>query len=214
MGKRIDLTGQTINGIHVDSFAYVGAGKAKKAFWNCTCYCGNKFVVESLKLRSGHTKSCGCYKRKVTGDTHRRHGATSGGKKLRLYTIWRDMRKRCRNPKTCFHKNYVDRGIRVCDEWQTYEVFRDWALKNGYNDSLSIERIDVNGNYTPDNCKWIPIKEQALNKTTTHYLTYNGETKPMCVWSRELGISYGMLEGRINRSKWDTKKALETPPRR
>lgn len=214
MGKRIELTGQTINGIHVDSFAYVGGGKSKKAYWNCTCSCGNKFVAESLKLRTGHTRSCGCYRRKITGETHRTHGATSGGKKQRLYSIWRDMRKRCRNKNTTYHKDYVDRGIVVCDEWQKYETFRDWALENGYKDNLSIERINVNGNYEPNNCKWITISEQQLNKRNTHYITYEGITKPMCVWCRDVGLPYSVVENRINRLHWSVEDALKTPVRR
>lgn len=210
MGKRIDLTGQTINGVHVDSFAYAGGGKAKKAYWNCTCSCGNKFVVESLKLRSGHTKSCGCLRKKTTQKLRWKHGETSGGEKSRLYKIWVGIENRCACQSSIEYKNYGGRGIKRCDEWNDYPTFKRWALEHGYNDGLTIERIDVNGDYCPDNCCWIPLEEQALNKTNTHWITYNGVTKPLKAWCDELGYSVATISSRLKRG-WSPECALSVP---
>lgn len=212
MGKRIDLTGVTINGIYVESFAYTGSGKSKKAHWNCICHCGNRFIAESEHLRTGHTRSCGCYKREQLRDRVTKHGATANYKKDRLYTIWRDMRKRCRNPNTTSSKNYVDRGIKVCEMWDnSYLVFRDWALANGYNDTLTIERINNDGNYCPENCKWIPRSKQNQNKRNTRYIEYKGVNKPFVVWCDELGLSKSKIGNRIYTLGWPVNKAFETP---
>jgi hypothetical protein len=119
------------------------------------------------------------------------------------------MKKRCYSTKFREYKNYGGKGIIVCDEWKNnFEAFRNWALNNGYSDTLSIDRIDNNKNYEPDNCKWSNKIEQANNTTRNIKVTYNGETHTISEWSRISGIPYGTLYSRICRYKWDLEKAL------
>jgi hypothetical protein len=146
--KRIkDLTGKRFSKLTVLEFVGV---RYHEAQWLCECDCGNKTTVSGHALRRGTTKSCGCYKLEYVT----KHGM----KYTRLYEKWNHMLERCRNPKNPSYKRYGGRGISVCDEWkESFENFRDWALNNGYDDSLSIDRIDVNGNYCTENCKFFHI---------------------------------------------------------
>ena len=136
------------------------------------------------------------------------------GKHTRLYNTYYSMKERCYNPKRWNYKYYGARGIRVCDEWKNdYQIFKKWAYENGYNDNLSIDRINNDGNYEPNNCKWSTEKEQKNNTRRNHYLTYKGKTQSMALWADEYNIKYTTLRARINNYKWDIQKALETPVR-
>ena len=182
--------------------------KSGKAFWICKCDCGNKKIVSGDKLRSGKTKSCGCLQAELRKNGIRKtHGMT----KTRLYTEWCNMRSRCHNVN---NKNYGGRGISVCDEWEKFENFMLWAISNGYNDNLTIERIHVDGNYEPDNCKWITPKEQHLNRTDSHKITAFGETKTIKEWSDSTGIGYDTIERRVNAYNWSGEEAVTIPPHR
>lgn len=133
----------------------------KKPVWLCKCDCGNEIVVRGDHLREGATKSCGCLEKE-----NRDKGANykHGGRKSRLYSIWSGMLKRCNNPDCHAYENYGGRGISICNEWLNFPNFRDWALNNNYSDDLSIDRINVNGNYEPSNCRWATSKQQANNR--------------------------------------------------
>ena len=121
------------------------------------------------------------------------------------------MKKRCYNPNCKRYKDYGGRGITVCDEWlKGFDFFAAWAYANGYEEGLTIEREDVNGNYCPENCKWITRKEQAYNKRDSINVTYKGETKDLMVWCNELGLKYDTIHHRITHG-WDVKMAFETP---
>ena len=130
-----------------------------------------------------------------------------GGKGTRLYGIWKSIRERC-NTKTCrIYKNYGGRGISICKEWDDFKVFREWSLLNGYNDELTIDRIDVNGNYEPSNCRWATYKQQANNKRTNHNITYKGETKTLTEWADYTGIKVGTIWMRLKKG-WSVDRAL------
>lgn len=127
----------------------------------CECECGTIIMTSGDKLKSGNTKSCGCLRREVTGNRARKHGM----KNTRLNRIWRSMNYRCNNPNHKDHSVYYDRGITVCDEWKNdFKAFYDWAISNGYRDDLSIDRIDNDKGYSPDNCRWATAKEQRENQ--------------------------------------------------
>lgn len=140
----------------------------------------------------------------------------------RLNNIFNGMKHRCYNPKDKFYKDYGARGIIVCAEWNNRDrvstlhnatkgflAFKKWALENGYNDKLTIDRIDVNKDYSPDNCRWVSALAQANNTRSNHYLTYKGKTQSIADWCRELNLNYSTVRSRINRNKWSVEKALE-----
>lgn len=158
--------------------------------WLCHCDCGNEIVVCGKNLRSGHTKSCGCLRRAVSRDSHTKHGMEN----TRLYSIWESMKQRCTNPNTAHYKNYGGRGICVCDAWlYSFPLFAEWALSNGYDDTLTLDRIDVNGNYEPENCAWATWDEQCYNKRNTLYVTISGVDYTLKQLSDKTGIDRDRL---------------------
>ncbi len=137
-----------------------------------------------------------------------RHGMCN----TRIYHIWDNMKSRCYNKNKPKYKNYGARGVEVCKEWRNnFEAFYDWAINNGYNDTLSLNRIDNDGNYEPKNCAWSTATEQMNNTSFNHRVTYKGETHTIAEWSRYLGINYSTLSKRINKYKWSVERALITP---
>lgn len=132
----------------------------------------------------------------------------------KLYGIWLSMKDRCENPKATPYKYYGAKGVKVCDEWSEYENFKSWSLENGYKQGLSIDRIDVNGNYCPDNCRWVTRKEQMNNTTRNRIICFNGKTQTLMQWSEETGIKYATLYNRLGWMGWSVEKALTTPPQK
>lgn len=133
----------------------------KRTMWICKCDCGNEVSVDAYNLKSGHTQSCGCIHKEVTSRINKTHGLGN----TRLYRIWNHMKTRCYRKSYHAFQHYGGRGIRVCDEWlHNFQSFYDWAMSNGYEENLSIDRIDTNGNYSPDNCRWATMADQNKNK--------------------------------------------------
>lgn len=177
--------------------------------WMCKCECGKWVSVATHDLRSGNTKSCGC----LRDEKARANMTTHGESKTKLYAVWNTMMSRCYNPKTERYNRYGGRGITVCDEWlHNYQAFRDWANSNGYKEGLTIDRIDVDGNYCPDNCRWVSSLEQQNNTSRNRYITLDGETHTMAEWARKTGISVAAINSRL-KSGWGVKETLTTPVR-
>jgi hypothetical protein len=195
-----DLTGRKFGYLTVTK--RIGRNK-----WECVCKCGNTCVEPANRILSGHKTSCGC---KLHDKPYNYLGRD---KNKRLYIIWKSMRLRCNNPKSNHYDRYGGRGITICDEWSDYSVFERWALENGYNDKLTIDRIDFDGNYEPSNCRWITQKQQTNNTSVNVYLEYKGETKTRAEWAELYGIPYFTLRKRLERN-WDIEKALTTPVRK
>ena len=129
----------------------------------------------------------------------------------RIYNTWAHMKQRCYNHKNASFKHYGAKGIKVCEEWQKFVPFCDWAISNGYDDSLTLDRIDNNKDYSPENCRWVTIEVQNNNKSDTNLITYNGKTQSIAKWAKELNIKYTTLNKRILISKMPIEKAFTTP---
>lgn len=200
--NRINLIGQKFGRLTVISFHETESGDT---FFNCKCDCGKDVVVRGQDLKRGSTKSCGCLKKEFV-PSNKTHGMS----KTRLFKIWSGMRQRCNNKNNPKYKVYGGRGITVCDEWNDFSNFMNWSYKNGYNDTLTIDRIDPNGNYCPSNCRWSTLKEQANNTRSTVFLTYKGEKKPASEWSKITGIPQDTLTKR-KRNGWSDEECIKTP---
>ena len=211
MSKFIDLTGQTFGRLTVAQRVF---SSNKNTRWLCMCNCGVEITVSRVHLINGHTTSCGCYQKEAAAELAKRTKTTHGLSKTNLYRVWDSMRYRCLNPNCQAYKDYGLRGITVCNEWLKFEVFYDWAINNGYKKGLSIDRIEVNGNYEPGNCKWSTMKEQGNNRRTTRMIEINGTTKSMKQWAEQYGINYCTVQGRINELGMMPIEALTMPLRR
>lgn len=168
----------------------------------CRCDCGTVLITRINNLRSENTQSCGCVMR-------------DGRKKTRLSRtrigqIWRGMMHRCYNPKSPAYKNYGGRGIQVCDQWHALECFAKDITSLGYAANLTIERIDNNGDYSPDNCQWIPKALQSKNKRSNVIIEFRGRSMCIADWARHIGIPYRTLRARLRVRGWPVERALTT----
>lgn len=204
MSEPLDLVGQKIGRLTVIRNA--GRTAARKTRYECRCDCGETIVAIGSSLLSGHTKSCGCLKAEMAARINFKHGYRG----TRIYKIWANMKSRCSNPNTPAYGRYGGRGISLCEEWESFEHFYEWAVANGYSDDLTIDRIDNDGNYCPENCRWITQKEQCNNKRNNHLLTHNGETLTISEWAQKLNVNYFSLHDRITKLGWSAEKALTT----
>ena len=185
----IDLTNQRFGKLTV--IRLDGKDHRHECKWLCKCDCGNETVVYGSHLRKGNTVSCGC----VMRSAHKTHGES----KTRLYGIWQHMKSRCENPNVDHYYCYGGRGITYCDEWKDFEVFKEWAVSNGYEDGLTIDRIDVNGNYEPGNCRWESMTVQHKNTRKAIVLEHNGERHTLREWAKVLGIPKSTLQARYKK---------------
>ena len=181
--------------------------KPKKVFWLCRCDCGNPntFIVDGTSLRCGNTLSCGCIKKERCPKKH-------GESHTKLYYVWQTMRKRCENPNSGQYKRYGARGITVCNEWHNYEAFRDWAISHGYKSGLEIERIDNDGNYCPENCRWATHQEQCCNRSSNIWVEYNGNRLSVIECANTTGLSYETILSRV-KNGWTSEEIFSVPYR-
>ena len=198
MTTPLDLTGSV--------FGELTALEKDGKKWLCLCSCGKKKLVALTHLRSGATRSCG----HLIGDATRRrctkHGHKRRGHSTRTYSAWEAMRRRCNNRNQKSWANYGGRGITVCERWESYETFlRDMGE---CQEGMSLERLDVDKSYSPENCCWIPRRRQARNKTNTLRVEYKGQSKCLADWAEDLGILYGTLYNRLYRYGWTVERAF------
>jgi len=205
VGRFLNLTGQRFG--RLVALKQVGKNKQQNANWLCICDCGNTVTISQSNLHrasKGYNTSCGCLRR----ENSRKQLTTHGLSETRLYEIWCGMKKRCFSPTDQAYSNYGGRGITICDEWLVFERFYEWAMANGYQDHLTIERKDNNKGYSPGNCKWATMKEQANNTRRSHLITHNGQTMTVTAWAKSVGIKVNTLWARIKKG-WPVERALE-----
>lgn len=209
--KMHDLTGQQFGWLTVIELDHMKRIDGhNRPYWKCLCKCGAEKVVSANSLRSGSTRFCGCYRK---GANHQRF-YRGGADRARLYSIWRMAKRRCENPKCEFYHNYGARGIKVCDEWQGIEGFNrfyEWAISHGYDRGLTLDRIDNDKGYNPNNCQFATRKHQSNNKRNNIYLTFDGVTKTLMEWCEYYDVPYSRVRVRYNVMGWDIEDALFTP---
>ena len=199
MCKFIDITGQKYNKLTVVRLYEKKGGIAR---WLCKCDCGKETIVRGKNLKIGAVKSCGCLAHET------KPALTHGMSRSRIYSIYCGIKSRCKNKNDKAYRNYGERKISICKEWdEDFLCFYKWAIENGYNDNLTIERIDVDGNYEPKNCKWIKIKEQSYNKRNT--IKYKG--KCLSQICKEYNMPYNTVYRRITVGKMSIEEALAKP---
>lgn len=215
MGKILDFTGERYG--KLVAIRRAGANKHGVSMWLCRCDCGVEKIVSSMCFRAGKTKSCGCHRSDVLcagrAGLHAqslRHGKSN----TREHRIWQNILHRCLTPTAGGYERYGGRGVKVCDRWQGKSGFESFLADMGPAPSRShtVDRIDNDGNYEPENCRWATPKQQATNRRNNKPLEFRGEVKLMCEWCALLGIHKATLSGRLKRG-WSVEKALGTPSR-
>lgn len=198
MSKIKNETGNNYGRLHV--VEYYGKNKRKSALWRCICKCGKESIVEGTLLRSGHTKSCGCLQSEITSKNNVKYKTTHGKRNTRLYKIWTGMKDRCLNVNSNNFKNYGARNINICKEWKDdYIQFHNWSISNGYKEGLTIDRIDNDGDYEPNNCRWVSAEKQSRNKRDTIKIRYNNKEYCLAELSRVVEIPESTLRYRYHK---------------
>lgn len=201
MGKKIDLTGKKIGKLVVNKEAY---RKNKKIYWECLCDCGNVTYKRADQLYHGRTNSCGCLRKERALEAVKTHGLSQ----TRIYKIYYKILDRCNKESDPAYKDYGERGIK--NEFESFDHFYEWSMNNGYNEELTIDRIDNDGNYSPFNCRWTTNVEQQHNKRNTRWITFEGKTQSLAKWAEEYSIPSYTLTDRLNRG-WILEDALTLP---
>ncbi len=204
--KRIDITGKKFGRLFVIGFSHIS--KRRASYWYVKCDCGTKKITQGSHLKNGRTKSCGCLHRQITSKIMREIMFKHGMKETPIYRVWTDMKQRCLNPNRPKYKNYGGRGIKVCDRWLNFENFYKDMGEKPKNKSL--DRIENNGDYTPENCKWSTQKQQCNNRQDNVVLSYKGDIFSVAEWGEKLKMNSKKLYKRIYRG-WSVERTLETP---
>lgn len=209
MPKKIDMSGLVFGRLTVISQV---ENKGKDVSWLCQCQCGSTIAIRGHALRTGNTSSCGCLHKEQLIARNRKaqfkRNTTHGMSQTRTFRIWADMRKRCENEKTAHYHNYGGRGITVCERWARFENFlADMGEAPG---DKTLDRIDVNGDYEPSNCRWATIEQQARNKRTNRIIRFNGDAMCLADWAKSLNMDIGTLHTRLAEG-WTVEQALTIP---
>lgn len=202
------VVGETIN--RLTAIRRCGTSPRGAALWEFQCTCGNRCIKEGRLVRSGGAKSCGC----LVAEHAKKLNYTNGFGRTKLYSVYRAMIDRCNNYENKSFKDYGERGIKVTKEWlDDFMVFREWALRNGYKEGLSIDRIDAEKGYYPDNCRWATRDVQANNKRSNILINYKGKEQTLKQWCKELNLNYSTIHKRITKHNYSPIEALEKPIR-
>lgn len=205
MSRLLDFTGQRFG--RLTALERVYPERSGNAIWRCRCECSNITDVRSNKLRSGRTKSCGCLAADLYRERHTTHGKTSS----REYEAWCRMIQRCTNSNHSAYRNYGGRGIRICPQWAVFERFFEDVGERPHG--MTLDRLDNNGDYEPDNVAWRSRFDQANNKRSNRLIWICGECRTLAQWLRKLGMNRSSFDKRLRRG-WSEQRALTVPPRR
>lgn len=175
----------------------------------CRCSCGFEGAFDFRNVCLGKSKSCGCLSAEMA---KARFSKTKKNTDSPVYESWAGMKGRCLNPKDFYYHRYGGRGIKVCQRWMAFSLFEEDMLPSWFS-GATLERVENNGDYEPGNCKWATMKEQANNRCTSKFVTFNGKTMTVANWAVELGINYGLLSGRLNKRNWTVERAMTEPVR-
>lgn len=180
----------------------------------CRCDCGTEKIYYLGNVLVGHTQSCGCFHKEYLREKQTVHCDS----KSRLYEVWLNIKRRCYSEKCNCYKNYGGRGIKVCPEWHDFTIFKEWAITHGYAEDAefmqcTLDRIDVNGDYCPENCRWVNALQQGNNKRNNRWITFEGETHTVSQWARIKNINYTTLFSRLFYHGWSIKEALTISPK-
>lgn len=210
MGNCKDITGMKFN--MWTALERTGKNKSGGYMWRCRCDCGAERIVEGRSVRIGTSKCCGC-----TRGKNNAWNVKHGGKKERLYSVWKSMKSRCLNKNDPSYNRYGGRGISICSDWLDYAKFRNWALFSGYDPKseyrkCTLDRINNDGNYCPENCRWVTQKIQNNNRSSNHYVTNSdGVSRTLSGWAETTGIRKDTLRRRIFVMNWNVDRALTEP---
>lgn len=207
MKKIVNIVGQKFGRLTV--IERVEDSKRGNSRWKCRCDCGNETIVLGYHLTSGNTKSCGCYQKEKASKCHSTHGIPISHP---IYCSWHNLKARCLNENDPDYGRYGGRGITISDEWKdNFMAFYTWAITHGWQEGLTIDRIDNNGNYCRENCRWVDMTTQNNNKVNNVWLEFNGEKHTLPEWARTIGVDTETLRKRLSQCGWTVEKALTTP---
>lgn len=201
MGKLRDLSGMVFGRLTVKTRA---VDSRKYVYWECYCVCGNIAKVRGDQLTRGVTNSCGCLHKERSKES----ASTHGDSRTSLYQRYFKLIQRCNNPNDPMYKNYGDRGIR--NEFTSFDQFKEWAYNNGYEEELTLDRRDNDGNYSPENCRWVTNKTQQSNKRSNIIIEVDGKSQTLTEWANETGIPYHAMRSRIQWG-WSDEDVVTMP---
>lgn len=212
--KKIDITGERYGRFTV--LKQDGVDRQGKVMWTCLCDCGEVRRIRGSALRQGLSRSCRCYARDVSSKVNAKHGAKRGQQTSPEYSTWTRMRNRCNSPISSAYGHYGGRGIKVCDRWSGEDGYINFLADMGPkpSPSYSIDRIDNDGSYSPENCRWATKKEQTRNRRVSRKVEYKNQVVTLGEIADETGIPYAILKNRIFRYQWSIERALATPVRK
>lgn len=196
------MIGEKFNRLFVIS---ISGKRLYNKIYLCKCDCGKEVNVEGNKIKSGHTKSCGCLQKEIMSSIKTKHGLLKGGKNNKIFSMWQNMKNRCLNKNVPAYKNYGGRGICICEEWLDSSNFIDWVLSNGWKENLQIDRIDNNKGYSPDNCRFVNRSQNILNSRKSI-----GSVAGVC---RDMCVDYKLVKDRL-RNGWSFEESISTPKRK